>query len=133
MGMYKSCARCGKIHSTSFVCGTRTYQGGNERKLRSKWSWTKKSEEIREKANYLCEVCRDKGQITYDSLEVHHIVKLSSDNDGLLDNYNLICLCVEHHKQADKGKLSVEYLRNLARQREDNSTEKKSLPMFRGA
>lgn len=133
MGMYKSCARCGKIHATSFVCGTRTYQGGNERKLRSKWSWTKKSEEIREKANYLCEVCRDNGQITYDGLEVHHIEKLSKNNDGLLDNYNLICLCVEHHKQADKGKLSVEYLSKLAKHREDNIRNQKSLSMIRMA
>ena len=91
MAMFRSCAKCGKIHASTYICQPkRTFRGGEERKLRSKWSWTKKSEEIREKANYLCEVCRDKGQITYDSLEVHHIVKLSSDNDGLLDNYNLI-------------------------------------------
>ena len=35
-----------------------------------------------------------------------------------LDNYNLICLCTDHHKQADQGKLDKEYLRKLARKRE---------------
>lgn len=133
MGMYKSCSKCGKIHSASFVCGTRTYKGGEERKLRSKWSWTKKSEEIRSKAHYLCEVCKDKGQITYDGLEVHHIIKLADDSEGLLDNYNLICLCVEHHKQADKGQLRVDYLKKLARDREENDMGTESLHKCRGA
>ena len=38
----------------------------------------------------------------------------------LLDNYNLICLCQEHHKQAEIGKIDRDYLYRLARQREDD-------------
>ena len=93
--------------------------------MRSTYRWTLKSKEIREKANYLCEVCRAEGVYTYDNLEVHHIVKVKDDNDLLLDNYNLICLCQEHHKQADENSagggrgLSPDYLRELAKQRED--------------
>ena len=67
----------------------------------------------------MCEVCRDKGAYTYTSLEVHHIYKVRENKDKLLDNYNLICLCVEHHKQAEKGKIDKEYLRKLARKREE--------------
>ena len=77
---------------------------------------------IREKANYLCEVCRDQGRLTYNDLEVHHIVKIKDDSNKLLDDYNLICLCVEHHKQADAGELDIDYLRRLAKDREERST-----------
>lgn len=117
--MYKSCSKCGKIHPKNYQCNVgRIYSGGDERKLRSKYSWTKKSEEIRERANHLCEVCRDKGIITFKDIEVHHIVKVKDDETLLLDNENLICLCQEHHKQADNGLIEKEYLQRLARLRE---------------
>ena len=120
--MYKACKYCGRIHPFGYICRKKPkrtiYRGGEERKLRSTNAWTKKSKEIREKAQGLCEVCRDKGAYTYTSLEVHHIEKVRDDKSKLLDNYNLICLCVEHHKQADNGKIDKEYLRKLARKRE---------------
>lgn len=119
--MFKSCSRCGKIHDTSYKCnkGNDILKSRQERKLRSQYAWTQKSEEIRERANHLCEVCRDKGIITYDDIEVHHITKVREDASLLLDNYNLVCLCQEHHKQADKGKLDVDYLIEIAKRRED--------------
>ena len=55
---------------------------------------------------------------TYDTLEVHHIQKLKDNEDGLLDNLNLICLCKHHHELADAGKIDAEHLRELARIRE---------------
>lgn len=117
--MYKSCARCGKIHSTTFKCESkRIYVANNERKLRSTNKWTEKSKEIRERANNLCEVCRDEGVFTYKNLEVHHITKLMEAPDLLLENNNLICLCVEHHKKADDGLLDKDYLIRLAEKRE---------------
>lgn len=94
-------------------------QGGQERELRSSYAWTKKSQEIRERANYLCEVCRDQGVYTYKELEVHHIVKLRDDKELLLDNNNLVCLCVKHHKEADDGILNADYLKDLAIRREN--------------
>ena len=119
--MYKSCSKCGKIHPKNYQCNVgRVFSGGDERKLRSKYSWTKKSEEIRERANHLCEVCRDKGIITYDNIEVHHIIKVKDDESRLLDNYNLVCLCQEHHKQADNNEIDKDYLFNLARKREQS-------------
>ena len=119
---YKSCPFCGRIHPVDYNCPAkpkRVYKGTEERKLRNTNDWKKKSEEIREKAQGLCEVCIDKGIYTYKNIEVHHIVKLRDDKEGLLDNYNLVALCQEHHKLADKGKLSQDYLRKLARKRED--------------
>ena len=117
--MYRSCSRCGKIHDTNYKCNVgRIFTGGDERKLRSQYSWTKKSEEIREKANHLCEVCRDQGIYTYNNIEVHHIIKVKDDKSLLLDNMNLVCLCQEHHKMADAHAIDTDYLLTLARKRE---------------
>ena len=123
--MYKACPYCGRIHPVGDIGRKKPkrtiFRGGEERKLRSSNAWTKKSIEIREKAQGLCEVCRDRGLYTYTGLEVHHIVKLRHRPDLLLDNYNLIALCEDCHKKADSGKLSTEYLQSLARKRECNN------------
>lgn len=122
--MYKSCSRCGKIHSTRYKCNHNKpkidysrYGSQEERKLRNTSAWQKKSQDVRKQAQYLCEVCRDNNIYNYNDLEVHHIVKLRDDKTGLLDDNNLICLCVKHHKQADRGLLSIDYLRELAQKR----------------
>lgn len=120
--MWKTCSRCGKIHTQGFTChaGKRIYQADAERKLRSSYKWTEKSKDIRDKAHYLCEVCKAEGRLTYDGVEVHHITKVRDNKDLLLDDYNLICLCTAHHKQADNNQLDNDYLRELARQREES-------------
>jgi len=118
--MYKSCSRCGKIHASTYNCNVgKVYRGGEERQLRKTYNWTQKSLEIRESSHYLCAVCREEGRYTYDNLEVHHIEKVKDNKDRLLDNYNLICLCQEHHKKADAGEIDKDYLFKLAKQRED--------------
>lgn len=123
MGYY-SCSYCGKIHPVGYICPKKPKRKYNddkeERQLRSTSAWTRKSIEIREKAKGLCEVCRDQGTITYKNISVHHIDKVRDNKDKLLDNYNLIALCTHHHEQAEKGGLSKEYLRRLAREREKN-------------
>ena len=123
--MYKSCSRCGKIHDTKYKCNVNKpkfdysrYSTYEERKLRSTAAWTEKSIEIRQAAQYLCEVCRDQGIYNYRDIEVHHITKLRDNAAGLLDNNNLVCLCNIHHRQADKGQLDANYLRELAIKRE---------------
>ena len=116
--MYKSCSKCGKIHDYNYICNKgRVYAQTDESKLRSKYAWTKKAKQIKADANNLCEVCRAQGIYTYDGLEVHHITKLSVDPGGLLDDDNLITLCVYHHKQADAGEIDADYLRELVKER----------------
>ena len=118
---YKSCSKCGKIHPASYKCRVGIqYNGGIERKLRSTYAWTKKAEEIKERAHFLCEVCRDQGVYTYNGLETHHITKVRDDESKLLDNENLIVLCEEHHSKADRGEISANYLRELALKRESD-------------
>lgn len=120
--MFKACARCGKLHPHGYQCSVgamkRVYTSTEERKQRSTYAWTLKSQEIRDKAHYLCEVCLAEGKINYKNIEVHHIVKLKDDRAGLLNNDNLICLCQEHHKKADKNEIAASYLKELARFRE---------------
>ena len=117
--MFKACSRCGKIHPKNYQCNVgKVYSTGEDRKMRSQYAWTKKSEEIRERANHLCEVCRDEGVYTYDNIEVHHITKVREDGSLLLDNFNLICLCQEHHKKADNNQIDKDYLIKLAKKRE---------------
>ena len=122
--MYKSCGICGRIHLSTEQCSqknkNRIYKDNvGERKLRSTRKWKNKSIDTRDKANYLCEVCRDKGIITYKHLEVHHIEAVQDNPELLLDEENLVCLCVKHHKQADKGILDKAYLKRLAHEREE--------------
>lgn len=115
----KSCSRCGRIHPRNYNCNVgRVYQKTNESRLRSRYAWTKKAKQIKDDANGLCEVCRAQGLYTYEGLEVHHITKLSEDHNGLLDDDNLITLCVYHHKQADAGEIDADYLRELVKVRQ---------------
>lgn len=122
--MYKVCSRCGRVHASNYQCNVgriaRRYNGGTERTLRSSWKWTEKSKDIRDKAHYLCEVCKAEGRLTYDGVEVHHIIKVKDNTDLLLDDYNLICLCTTHHHAADNDQIDKEYLLSLARQREND-------------
>lgn len=121
MTQFKACSRCGKVHSTNYKCNhNRDKKDTETRKLRQKNIWHKKSEEVRKASNYICSVCRAEGRYTHTGLEVHHITPIEEDRDRLLDNYNLICLCQEHHKQAEIGKIDKDYLYQLAREREDD-------------
>ena len=118
MPRLKACSTCGKIHDASITCAIRNPKIDKEYALRQTNRWHAKSIEIRERSQWLCSVCRDKGIITHEGLEVHHIVKLRDNPDLLLDDNNLICLCVDHHKQADAGILEPDYLRKLAKKRD---------------
>lgn len=121
--MYKSCGRCGKIHSSSFICPKRVIpKSTDENKIRARNQWKMKSLAIRAEANNLCEACKEQGRYVYNNLEVHHITKLSEDKDKWLDDDNLICLCSLCHRKADKGQIDKEYLRRLAQHHQLNPT-----------
>lgn len=119
---YYACSKCGKIHPKGYVChvGKKHYKYSyKESKLRSKSAWTEKSKQIREDANYLCEVCKDKGIYNYRNIEVHHIEKLKDKPELWLNDDNLICLCKSCHRLADAGMIEKEYLKKLAQERID--------------
>lgn len=122
--MLKACGRCGKLHPLGYICRYGQKLKYSERsdietaKLHNKSAWRNKRDSVKERCFNLCEVCKAEGLYNYDNIEVHHITKLSQDPNGLLEDDNLIALCVKHHKQADKGELDADYLRELARLRD---------------
>ncbi len=119
--MLKSCPYCGKIHDSRISCDKkpkRRYRRTKEESGRYTAAWVKKSEEIKKSSYYLCAVCLNKGDLVSKELEVHHIEKLRDRPDLLLCNHNLICLCQKHHKEAENGKIPMEYLKKLAAERE---------------
>lgn len=120
--MLKSCSRCGKIHSYNHKCyhNKSNYHNDIDR-LRSTYEWQQKVEEIKDKNNYLCAVCKDNNIYNYKDIEVHHIEKLQQRPDLFLDNNNLICLCKRHHKDADNGKIEKEYLFELVKVRDNKN------------
>ena len=113
----RSCSRCGRIHSDKYVCPSnirRKYTNTEENELRSRYSWKLKRESIRERSFYLCAICKSSGDYRAKDIEIHHIRKLKDYPQGLLEDSNLIALCIEHHKAADKGEIDPDYLRKLA-------------------
>lgn len=120
--MYKACSRCGRIHSHNKKCYigmTRRRKDTTANKIRHTSEWTNKAIEIKEDSKYLCSVCMDNKIYNYNNLEVHHIVPLEEDSTKAFDNYNLICLCRGHHREAECGEIEREYLFQLAKDREE--------------
>lgn len=120
--MLKACSRCGKIHPYNYVCNVgkyRKFTDTTESKLRSKHAWQVKREAIKKRSFNLCAVCRAQGIYNYDSIEVHHITKIKDNPSAYLDDDNLIALCTFHHKQADNGEISEDYLRELVKLRDE--------------
>lgn len=113
--MYKSCSRCGKIHSTSYKCHIGRVYNPN---IRNTNKWHKKAEEIKERSNYLCELCKAENRYTYNNLEVHHIDKIKDKPERMYDDNNLICLCDRHHKEVENNIKIKDYLFELARLRD---------------
>lgn len=116
--MKRSCKYCGRIHDTKFDCGMkpkRRKTGDTEaEKLRNTYRWRDKREKIRERDHYLCRWCLTHGRLTYNSLEVHHIVPIEVNPDLALDDDNLITLCSICHEKAERGEIEKNVLLALA-------------------
>lgn len=117
--MLKTCSVCGKIHDFNKVCRRKTTKKATEaNKFRKTYKWTEKSKYIKQRDNYLCQVClldkyNTNYKYTYKELEVHHIISLEEDYNKRLDSDNLITLCRYHHELAEKGEISREELQEI--------------------
>ena len=132
--MLKSCPYCGRIHERDYDCGQRPgrirYNRSKEEMVRYTRSMREKAREIKERQKYLCPICLSHGDLRNRPLEAHHIIKLRLRPDLLLEDGNLIALCEEHHKQADRGEISEDLLRELARKRDGNIPPEVGVPAF---
>lgn len=114
--MLKSCSICGKIHDFNKTCRRNSTKKSTEANIFRKTNkWTEKSKIIRERDNYLCQICitgkyDTNYRYTYEQLEVHHIVSIEEDYSKRLDSMNLITLCKYHHKMAEEGQINKEEL-----------------------
>lgn len=120
--MFKSCSFCGKIHNKKNKCKKKLKilkEKSEEKKIRSKNKWGLKSKEMRKKANFLCEVCKEKGFFVFDNLEVHHIFSIKENKEKIFDDENLIVLCQQCHKKAESGKLSKNFLKKILEKRDE--------------
>jgi len=121
--MLRACKYCGKIHDSKFICPRKPQRkyirkdsAADDFRQKSRWK-NHISPGIRREAGYLCEVCRDAGKLVHEGLSVHHIVPVN-EQPGLADvETNLICLCPTCHERAENGRISREYLRELALRR----------------
>lgn len=135
---YQSCRICGKIHPVGAPCGRKKpkekRKDDEAKHLRARQAWKEKSEEIRERDHYLCQLClrgipftgdmtrNDKRiRYTYDDLEVHHAVPIAEDPDKWLDNDNLITTCRAHHEAMEKGKIPLAVVRQIIDEQEEES------------
>lgn len=124
--MKKSCKYCGRYHDVKFDCGhkpIRYKKLNNADKFRKTNAWRKKSLEIRSRDKGLCQLClrnlyNTTQQYTFDTLEVHHIIKLEVDMARSLDNDWLLSLCKYHHTMADNYEIPQSELHEIAKLQE---------------
>lgn len=120
--MLKACQYCGRIHPRAYDCGKKPkrikFRRTEAEAGRYSYAFSQKSREIKERAHYLCQVCLAKGRLNYMELETHHIIKLSLAPELLLADGNLVCLCRDCHRKADKGLIDAAFLRKLAKERD---------------
>lgn len=127
--MLRSCKYCGRIHDTKQDCGKRSARKKirtMQSRFRSTEVWKKKSEEIRIRDKYLCQICirnlyGTSKQYNDSGISVHHIIPIVEDWESRLDNDKLIALCEEHHKAADKGDIPRRKLIVIAREQEEKN------------
>ena len=119
--MLKSCRYCGKVHDSKIECAMKPKKKKREYKEYEAPRYTKamrdKSKEIKQRAKYLCEVCKLEGRYVYDRLETHHIIKLIDAPELALEDTNLICLCRNCHEKAEKNEISIEFLHKITKNR----------------
>lgn len=124
-----SCSYCGRIHEKKFDCGkkpVRVKKRYEKDKFRSTYAWQVKTEQIKERDNYLCQFCLrnfngTKSRINNKNLSVHHAVPLKDDYELRLDDNNLITTCNVHHEMAESGMISLSDVKKVITEQQNKS------------
>lgn len=123
--MKRSCPYCGGVHSVGYECDKKPKRDQRIKntqadKFRSTALWQQKRKKVKERDNYLCQVCLRKiyntvtRQYNFKDLSVHHIEPLEERYDLRLADGNLITLCAYHHRMAEEGLIPKSVLRSIA-------------------
>lgn len=114
--MLRACPVCGRIHNVSHECKTkRMPRTSAADRFRNTKEWHDARDAARERDTNMCVVCRSEGLINVDDLSVHHIVPLEEDYELRAELDNLATVCGEHHRKAERGDISRDFLRDLIR------------------
>ena len=120
--IYKTCKYCGRIHEEGYVCSKKPRRNKKKAdeasRFRSTSAWQEKRRQIKERDNYLCQVCiRDLHntwrRYNHQSLQVHHAVPIDASEELRLENSNLITLCPMHHAMCDKGEIPYDEIKEI--------------------
>ena len=129
--MLKACKHCGRVHPKGYDCGSKPKKNYAAFKKnaapseadRFRWSgaWKRKAEDIKRRDLFLCRVCLAELEGTERKhngrdLSVHHIEPLEEAFELRLSDDNLITLCTGHHRRAERGDISRETLKRLAKE-----------------
>lgn len=120
--MLKSCQYCGRVHDRKYDCGKRpakvyTRTSAADR-FRYTSAWQQKREEIKERDNYLCQICirnlyDTKKILNHENISVHHAEKLEENFEKRLENDNLLTVCEQHHKLCDKNIIPYDVVKRI--------------------
>lgn len=131
--MLKSCSYCNRIHDSKYICDQkrkaindrqRRFKDNREiDKFRNSKEWKLKREEIKQRDNYLCQICirelyNTLRKYTYDELSVHHALSLATNFDKRLDDDILITTCNYHHKKMERGEIPVDEVLEIIKEQE---------------
>jgi hypothetical protein len=124
--MLKSCKYCGRIHDSKYDCGKKPqFKKRDTNKDRFRWTkvWQRKREEIKQRDNYLCQICirnlyDTHDQYNYNDLSVHHAIPLEEDFERRLDNKILLTICDPHHEMAESGEIPREIILEIIGEQE---------------
>ena len=117
-----SCKYCGRLHTENYKCPKKPPKPKKSYddivRFRSGPDWQKKRLIIKERDNYLCQICIRElyGTIrkyNYKDLQVHHAIPISEDEGLKLEDSNLITLCPMHHAMCDKGQIPYNEIKKI--------------------
>lgn len=119
--MLKSCSYCGRIHDSKHDCGKKPVCRkirGKKDVFRSTAEWQRKAKEIKERDNYLCQICvrnmyETNRRLNSENLSVHHAIPLENNFEKRLDNDNLLTVCSKHHEMAESGKIPLQIIQKI--------------------
>lgn len=119
--MKKSCQYCGRLHNEGYICPKKPVKHkkiDDSVRFRNTTKWHKKRIQIKERDNYLCQICiRDLYDTHYrynhQDLQVHHAIPLHKDESLSLEPSNLISLCPMHHAMCEQGEITYKEIRRI--------------------
>lgn len=114
MAVKRYCPICCGYHAIGQKCYKGQIKKDTEAsRFRNSRKWQNKTTQIKERDNYMCVYCRQHGRYNTRQLEVHHIVPLCENIDLGLEDENLVTLCNEHHRMAERGEIPRQELQQI--------------------